>query len=109
MTDVPHFDFPFHLNGGSFAEIEQDSLDDLIACIEVAILTQQGFRKELPTFGVNDPTFQTQPIDADKLINEIVAHEPRAAILFEQHPDKLNQLIADVTLKISGQEEPTSD
>jgi hypothetical protein len=109
MTDVPHFAFPFQFNGGSFAEIEQDSMEDLAACVEVAILTQQGWRKEIPTFGVNDPTFEIQPLDLDKLTEEIVAHEPRAAFLFEQHPDKLNQLIADVTLKLSGQEEITGD
>lgn len=105
MADNPHFNFPFQLNGGHFAEVEQDSMEDLVACVYVALLTQQGWRDELPTFGVNDPTFQLQPVNISTIVDEITAHEPRAAILAEQSPDTLNVMIANVILQLSAQED----
>jgi hypothetical protein len=73
--------------------------------VTIALLTQQGWRDELPTFGVNDPTFELQPVDVARIADEITAHEPRAAILAEQSPGSLNSLIADVILQLSAQED----
>lgn len=109
MTDTPHFDYPFRLKGSSFAEVEQDTMDDLVACIEAALLTPQGFRDEIPSFGITETTFQTQPIRSQQMMDEIVQHEPRANLLMDQEPNKFNQMIADVAMKVTAREEDTVD
>jgi hypothetical protein len=69
------------------------------------LLTQIGWRKELPTFGTDDMTFDTQPIDLRVVTEQIALHEPRVDILMQQHPDKLNELVARVIFNVSGRGE----
>lgn len=105
MADVPHFDLPFRLHGSSFAEVEQDSMDDIANCVHAAIRTPTGFRKEIPTFGTTDMTLQPQPVTTEEVIDQIGTHEDRANTIMEQHPNYLNKLIAEVTAKVSPREE----
>lgn len=43
---------------GGFLKIEQDSDDSLAEQLAVLLLTKQGERSLVPTFGVPDPTFR---------------------------------------------------
>lgn len=99
---LPHFDLPFRFVGGSAAVVEQDSIDDVINCVEAAVRTQRGERKEIPTFGVYEMTFQDQPVDTRSFSAQIVEHEPRATLLFEQNPHEFDAIVADVRMTVSS-------
>jgi len=80
---LPHFDLPFRMNGSSAAVVQQDTLDDVYNCVVAAAVTDAGTRKELPDFGVLEPTFSIQPVDTEDMMARIVQHEPRAELAFD--------------------------
>lgn len=82
MADVPHFDLPFRFVNGKAVEVEQDTVEDIVVCIEALLRTRPGQRLDLPTYGTPDPLFQGA--DADDLLNVIQEWEPRANIAIEE-------------------------
>lgn len=104
MADIPHFDLPFRFVGSNAAVVEQDSLEDITNCVEAVVRTIIGQRVELPDFGIPDPTFQTQPLQLQAITEAILQQEPRATIAMTQNPDRFNQLVVDVLMRVSAQE-----
>lgn len=104
MADTPHLDLPFRFVSGAAAVVEQDSLDDVSNCVEATLRTLVGQRLELPGFGIDDPTFQNQPIDTAAIVDKLLNEEPRASVLLSQAPDRFNSLVARVTAQVSAQE-----
>jgi len=103
QVEIPHFDLPFRLLGSSGAAVvPQDSLTDIANCVEAAVRTQQGTRKEIPTFGVVEMTFGQQPLNVNDLMAYIVEHEPRAELMTEQNPKALEDIVAEVKLHVSS-------
>jgi phage baseplate assembly protein W len=96
MTDVPHFSLPFRFATPQAAVTEQDSLDEIADCVTAILLCPVGYRVEEPRFGIDDPTFQQQPLDTDAIREAVETWEERAAVTFSQNPDMLDELIADV-------------
>ena len=95
MTDIPHFALPFQFQpgaqntGGSQAVVtEQDSVDEIAYCAYAALICPQGFRVELPEFGLPDPTF-SWPVDVDLIRETVTEWEPRAALAFSDAELKL--------------------
>jgi len=87
--------------------VEQDEPKDVYNCVEAILRTQIGDRVELPDFGHEDWTFDTQPINLAGVQQSIAINEPRAITAFEQEPDWLDPLIAKVLVKVSQIEEVT--
>lgn len=104
---IPHFDLPFRFvpKGGvlTAATVEQDTLDDVFNCINMAVHYRRGQRHMVPTFGITDPTFDEQPIDMQRLVTEATLHELRADIAASQESDRFDSFIvralADVSLR----------
>lgn len=86
MTDIPHFQFPFEFKDGRFAEVEQDTIEDVAGCVEVVLRTPVGHRDELPEFGTHNPSF-TAPPDIDSLRRAVTEWEPRAEATVEDDTD----------------------
>jgi len=109
MPDVtiPHFDLPFRI-GTKAAIVQQDTIEDVTNCVEVCVRTHVGRRKELPQFGIPDLTFRDQPIKMSDVLQQISSNEPRAIVLIDQHPEVLDELIADVRMQTSLREEPNA-
>lgn len=105
---IPHFSYPFRFvtrQGVTTAEIvEQDTIEDVTGCVEVALLTDLGSRVTLPDFGISSPTFQVQPIDKQLIVEQVAIHEPRATVLVEDRPDVFDELIDVVTVTVSTRE-----
>jgi phage baseplate assembly protein W len=101
MTDVPHFSLPFRFATPQAAVSEQDSLDEIADCVTAILLCPVGYRVEEPSFGIDDPTFQVQPIDTDAIREAIETWEERATVTLSQHPDLLDELIADVEAQLA--------
>jgi phage baseplate assembly protein W len=96
MTDVPHFSLPFRFATPQAAVNEQDSLEEIADCVLAILLCPTGFRVELPTFGIADPTFATPRVDTETLRVSIETWEPRAGVVLDERPDALDQLIDNV-------------
>jgi phage baseplate assembly protein W len=101
QPSTPHFDLPFRVQGGSAVCVEQDTLRDIQNCVEAILRTHVGERESQPTFGIEDPTFQTIPLDPNSIINQVVESEPRAVILAEESPDRIMELIDRIKFSVS--------
>lgn len=104
MADIPHFDYPFRFHGGTAVVNEQDSIDDVAACVTAIVLVPFGTRDDNPIFGIADQTFTHQPLPADDIASEVMEQEPRAEVLIRQHPDVYDALIADINIDVSTRE-----
>jgi hypothetical protein len=106
---VPHFALPFQLayDHGSMVPkvVEEDSVEDIISCVEAAMRTMRGERVDMPSFGMDDPTFQMLPLDLESIIAQISAHENRASIVMSETPDRLDALVDVITAEVSLREE----
>lgn len=99
MPDEPHFDLPFRLTGKSFATVQQDSPEDVANCVECIVRTPLGFREDTENFGLDDLTFENQPLNLEEIKTRIQAQEPRATLMLEQ--DVLN-LVNKLTIKVGS-------
>jgi len=77
MPDYPHLAIPIRMENGQFVTNEQDSDEEAKTCVWAIISTQKGSRPEQPEFGINDPTFDTMPIDISDIMESIARWEPR--------------------------------
>ena len=100
MSDVPHFSLPFRFGAPNAATSEQDSLDEIADCVLAVLVCPTGFRVELPQFGLPDPTFSMPGPDLDEIREAIDTWEPRAAVLLDEYPDLLDELIARVEVDV---------
>lgn len=101
MTDVPHFTYPFRFAAPQVAVNEQDSLDEIADCVLVTLLYPQGFRVDLPEFGLPDPTFMVPAPDLDEIRLTIETWEPRASMLITETPDRYDELVARVLVNVT--------
>lgn len=97
MSDVPHFALPFRFSTPNVGTVEQDSVDEIAGCVLAVMLYPLGYRVELPSFGIPDPTFSTPDVDVDALRDVIELWEPRASILFDQERDLVDDLLVRVS------------
>jgi phage baseplate assembly protein W len=98
---IPHFDMPFRLSPDHPAEVEQDSIEDVTNCVECIVRTTLGSRPELPDFGIEDLTFDTQPLPTADQMVAVAQQEPRVATAWEQEPDPADSLVANVIIKVA--------
>lgn len=84
MVETPHFKTPFRILGSQVAVIEQDSDDDILACVETVLRTPAGSRIENPEYGLTDPTFQSDPAAIENECQDAIEEwEPRATAVPE--------------------------
>jgi len=104
MDSVPHLSLPLRLSGDRFAQVGQDTDREAADCVFVIMCFPRGVRAEEPDFGIDDPTFETQPIDVDDIAQAISDYEPRVDAEIEtiDLPDGTTTVKVNVTL-------PTSD
>lgn len=104
MDDIPHLAIPMRLVNGSYATRQQDTDSEARDCVRNILSFQKGDRIEDLDFGIEDPTFQTMPIDIDDIAQAIGDYEPRvdAEIETQDLPDGTEVVTVSVTL-------PTSD
>ena len=101
MADVPHFALPFRFANPQVAVSEQDSLDEIADCVYAILVCPIGFRVELPTFGIADPTFAMPAPDLVELREAIETWEERAGVLLDEQPDTFDALIARVGVAVN--------
>lgn len=98
---VPHFDLPFRYSVGGRVEVtEQDRRRDVMNCVEAVMRTELGSRLYVPAFGIEDPTFEIQPIDLAAIESQVAINEPRAVVILTQTPDLVDNMIDVITTDI---------
>jgi hypothetical protein len=100
VIDQPHFALPFRFAAGGAAVVEQDTSDEIMTCVLAVLLCPVGFRVELPTFGIPDPTFSEGVPDAQVIEAAVSEWEPRAQAIVTARPDVLDALVAYVTTAV---------
>lgn len=83
MPSIPHFSFPFRVENGQVATVEQDSRAEIEDCVEAVLRTIFGTRIDAPEFGIPDETFtQQEPSpSAEVYLAAVEEAEPRARLL----------------------------
>lgn len=99
MAEVPHFDLPFRFEFNSAGELhaavnEQDSYEDVAACVTSIVRTPLGYREEMPDFGIRDQTFSAGGINTEDIQTAISLWEPRAEVLIEEDESMLDQFVS---------------
>jgi phage baseplate assembly protein W len=102
----PHFKHPFRLSStGKRLKAEtwlQGTIDEIAQCVLIILSFPVGSRIEKPTFGSPDQTFEMVGVNLDIIKNAIETWEPRASAVLDQHPDLLDQLVADVLIQVNA-------
>ena len=99
MADVPHFALPFSWSPSGHAyENEQDTPDDVAACVEAFLLCPYGWRAELVEYGLPDQTMLVD-LDTDAIGSAIERWEPRADFQLAEDPD-LDLLLRRVRITV---------
>lgn len=105
MTDVPHFALPFRFDSGAAVVVEQDTNDDVLACVTAILLYPLGWRPEAPTFGIRDPAFSEGIVQRSELARALAEWEPRAETALAGAIDDADELVQIVTVAL-GVESP---
>lgn len=107
-VETPHFAHPFSFatkpNGVRYVAVdEQHSEEEVVACVLRIVSYERGYRDELPTFGVSDPTFEQAPVDGERLVDELAEWETRADFSSLVSIDSVDELTERVRIIVGGQ------
>lgn len=94
---TPHFDIPFTLGACQ----EQGTVADLANCIFAIVVTPEGWREEVPWFGIPDLAFDNPPVMRNDIMTSIGTQEPRAELAFKEGPG-INELEKVVNIAIEA-------
>lgn len=100
---TPKLKVPFQIVGGRALTVSQDSVDEIVQCVEYLLRTEPGTRLEMPEFGSPDLAFnQTPAVDPAPGIIEaaIDRWEPRARYMLST--EEIEVLTKRVRLRIGG-------
>lgn len=95
---VPRLALPLRLIGEGFATVEQDSIEDVAQGTFAVLAYERGERIEDPEFGIDDPTFDVEPIDTDVWLSQIARYEPRAAVTTTED---VTELLGSIEVQVS--------
>lgn len=102
MASIPHLKLPFTiLPDGTAAVVQQDSLDDVVQCVNVLVATPVGSRVELPAYGVPDATFGR--VTSAQISKAISTWEPRAVATVTVTQNAQNPRETDIQVSVSSQ------
>jgi hypothetical protein len=75
-----HLAFPFRLENGALATVEQDTVEEVTQNVHVLALTPVGFFEHDPEIGVEDPLFIQLPVQVEDFEEAVARFEPRAVV-----------------------------
>lgn len=85
-VEVPQCAAPFEVGpDGDAVLVEQGSVENEAANIYNIAVCPQGFRDDLPEYGIPSLTWQTLPLDLGALEEALHRWEPEANLELEQH------------------------
>jgi hypothetical protein len=100
-TGVPQFAAPFSVgDDGLVKTVEQNSVDDVAACVYNIITCPQGMKPGDPQFGIPWPLFQTVPLNTGAILSAVQRIEPRADVQISEVAVAFNAAIRDVQVRV---------
>jgi phage baseplate assembly protein W len=104
MADTPQFELPFRLDAGEKAvlEVEQDSIDEIAGSVEALLRTPIGWYEDQPGYGVAEHTFDEGDISFSEIQTAITIWEPRADVILDAEPDRLDAMVRNINLNVTG-------
>jgi hypothetical protein len=99
-VEVPHFSLPFQYIAGAPLVNEQDSEEDVAACVFAVVASEPGQFLDEPLLGLADPTFEQEPLLPDQFLAPVTKWEPRAVALAETNPDLFDAAVVNATLTV---------
>lgn len=105
-AQIPQFGFPFTFavqpDGTTDAAVnEQDSLDDVFACVQAIVACPLGAWIDNPAFGIPLPTFAQAPVSTIGIRSAVSRWEPRASLALREYPDLLDQAVRNIQVDVS--------
>jgi hypothetical protein len=108
MPDLPHIACPRSLNpNGSVVVNEQDSLENVAACVYAIATCEVGQMPLIADFGIPSPLFQTVPLDLTEIVKAVSAQEPRAESTASASPGAFSAAVQNISLVAQVEEGPT--
>jgi phage baseplate assembly protein W len=101
-VQVPHFAFPFAVDGSSFALREQNSIEEIQDCVEVLILTPVGSRMVFPSYGAPEVLYTQAPANIPAIVAACNMWEKRATVVINDIIDALDEKITHIRIQITG-------
>lgn len=80
LSGTPKLAVPLRMGSAGLARVEQDTSDEIAACVYALMATERGARLEEADYGVADPTFDPLPLDLGEALAQISIYEPRAEV-----------------------------
>jgi phage baseplate assembly protein W len=99
---VPHFTFPFHINGISFSVREQDTIGEIQDCVTVLLLTPVDSRMVLPDYGTEELLYSQAPANIPEILAACTKWEPRAMVTLTETLGTIDEKIAIMNTRIVG-------
>lgn len=94
---TPKLRVPLQMGETGFKVVEQGSEEEVAQCVYAILATPRGSRLEDVDFGIDDPTFDTLPIDDTEWLEAVAAYEPRADVSTAQ---EINDMVGDVLVGV---------
>lgn len=96
---IPKLAVPLSLDGTSLRVVEQDSLEEIVQCVEALLRTPVGSYELEPELGIPDQAFKTQ--DLTSIERAIDTYESRAgyALTMEDREDLVDRIAANIDLR----------
>jgi hypothetical protein len=100
----PQLGYPFEFHSdGHIHEVEQRSLDEIAACVEVILRYPIGHRETLPEFGIPELTFRESMEEVSTVLATHIARwEPDARIFIEARPDRWTQMVQEYIVRVEA-------
>ncbi len=98
---APQLAHPFRVEGGEVATVDQDSLEEIKACVLASLRTRFGSRMDEPEFGAPSQVFKRHPRHPvpDAYLRAVERDEPRASAL---GTEVIEGLVRQVVIEVQG-------
>ena len=110
MDDVPHLALPLRIVGPAYQSVQQDTLDEVTACVAAIVSFPLGYRDDRPDFGVRELELTDRPLELD-IEQAVEAYEPRASVRVAEQPYDASDPLASrvrVEVTLAGAQEGVS-
>lgn len=101
MARIPHLRIPLVIGAdGNATTLEQDDPDEVLQCVRVLFVTEEGSRPELPYYGIPSLVFDAN-IPRDVLASKVLQWESRATAIIQDTPALLDEMVREVSVAVS--------
>lgn len=98
---LPHFSNHFEIHRHGPVVVEQDTSEDIAACVYRICVCTEGFREDQPEFGISEPVFTTVPLELEGLVGSIERWEPRAELEVSEQAEAASQALRQIGIEVS--------